>query len=124
MNTIEKLNQLAEWRNAVSEIYADKQVLIESLYSPELKQKIQEIEDEFKPKADSMNNNIATLETSIKADVILIGATAQGDILEAIFTSGRISWDTKGLDEAIKVLPQLEQYKKKGDPYVTIRARR
>jgi phage host-nuclease inhibitor protein Gam len=124
MDTVEKLNQLSEWRSSVNEIYAEKQVLIESLYTPELKQKIHEIEDEFKPKAESMNGNIANLETSIKADVILVGETAQGDSLEAVFTSGRVSWDTKGLDEAIKVLPQLEQYKKKGDPYVTIRARR
>ena len=124
MNTVEKLNQLAEWRSAVNEIYAEKQVLIESLYTPELKQKIQDIENEFKPKAESMNNSITNLETSIKADVIQSGETAQGDQLEAVFASGRKSWDTKGMDEAIKVLPQLEQFKKQGDPYVTIRARK
>ena len=124
MNTSEKLNQLAEWRSAVNEIYAEKQVLIESLYTPELKQKIQDIEDEFKPKAESMNNSITNLETSIKADVILAGETAQGDQLEAVFASGRTSWDTKGLDKAIKVIPTLAQYKKQGEPYVTIRARK
>ena len=124
MNTIEKLNQLAELRAAVSVIDMDKQALIDSIYTPEIRAKVKEIEAEFAPKVEAVNMNITETETAIKLEVIESGATAQGDVLEAVFVNGRTSWDTKGLDEAIKVIPTLAQYRKQGDPYVTIRARR
>lgn len=124
METVEKLNKLAELRASVSVLEAEKLAMIDSVYTPEIREKVREIEAEFAPKTDGLKKNITDTENTIKAEVIETGSTVQGDLLEAVFASGRVSWDTKGLDEAIKVLPQLEQYKKKGDPYVTIRARR
>ena len=124
MNTVEKLNQLAEMRASVNVIDTEKQALIDSVYTPEIREKVREIEAEFKPKVEGLNQNIAETETAIKTDVLAVGETVQADLLEAVICNGRVSWDTKGLDEAIKVLPQLAQYKKLGDPYVTIRARK
>ena len=124
MDTVSNLNFLAILRSEVGVIEAQKKALIDSVYTEEIRQKVNEIEAEFAPKAEGLTKTIAETESAIKAEVIQSGETAQGDTLEAVFTNGRTSWDTKGLDAAIKVLPQLEQFKKQGDPYVTIRARR
>jgi phage host-nuclease inhibitor protein Gam len=124
MNTVEQLNKLAELRASVDVIDDEKQALIDSVYTEEIRQKVKEIEAEFAPKVAGLNKNISDTESAIKAEVIQSGETAQGDTLEAVFTGGRTSWDTKGLDEAIKVIPTLAQYRKIGDPYVTIRARK
>jgi hypothetical protein len=124
METREKLNQLVELRATVDNLNIKKQELIDLILTPEIKQKVNDIEDEFAPEFQALNEKLTGIEETIKWEVVELGVTVQGDLLEAVFCGGRISWDTKGLDEAIKVLPQLAQYKKQGDPYVTIRARK
>lgn len=117
------LDKLVELKAEVTIIEQDKQKLIDSVLTPEIRQQIQDIEAEFKPKVADMNQAISDTEAHIKADILAREETAHNDVLEAVFVGGRVSWDTKGLDAAIKVLPQLAQYKKQGEPYVTIRAR-
>ena len=117
------LDKLVELKAQVDVISIEKQQLIDSVLTPEIRQQIQDIEAEFKPMMDDVNQAIGDTEAHIKADILARGETAHNDVLEAVFVNGRTTWDTKGLNEAIKVLPQLEQYKKTGDPYVTIRAR-
>lgn len=124
MNAVEMLDQLAEVRAQSLLIESDKQRMIDSILTPEIRQQIADIEAEFAPKAQAAAEKSSELESTIKAEVLAGGQTAQGDSLECTFAKGRISWDTKGLDEAIKVLPQLAQYKKQGEPYATIRARK
>jgi hypothetical protein len=124
MNTNKQLDLLAEKRSALWGIDIEKQHLIDSVLTPEIRQQIKDIESEFAPKIEELNNDVVDIENSIKLEVLILGHTEQGNDLEAVYCAGRTSWDTKGLDAAIKVLPQLEQFKKLGDPYVTIRARR
>lgn len=124
MDTAQKLNQLAECKAQIDVLDSEKKKAIDSVLTAEIRQQIADIETEFAPQYNGVQETTARLESEIKADVISNGATIQGSILECTFAKGRISWDTKGLDEAIKVLPQLEQYKKQGEPYATIRMRK
>lgn len=124
METQEKLNQLSELRYVLSGIEVDKQKMIDSILTPEIRQQIKDIEDEFAPEFEKAQEAISKLELNIKADVLENRSTIQGNKLEAVFCKGRVSWDTKGLDEAIKILPQLEQYRNEGLAYVTIRERK
>ena len=117
------LDKLVELKAEIDVISIEKRQLIDSVLTPEIRQQIADIEAEFAPKIADVNIVIGETELHIKADILARGETAHNDVLEAVFTSGRTTWDTKGLNEAIKVLPQLEPYKKTGDPYVTIRAR-
>lgn len=124
MNAVEMLDQLAEARARVLLIESDKQLMIDSVLTPEIRQQIADIEAEFAPQTQAVTEKASELESAIKQAVIEAGVTAQGEFLECTYTKGRVSWDTKGLDEAIKVLPQLAQYKKQGEPYGTIRTRK
>jgi len=117
------LDKLVELKAEIDVINIEKQQLIDSILTPEIRQQIQDIEAEFAPKMADINIVIGDTEVGIKTDILARGETAHNDVLEAVFVGGRVSWDTKGLDAAIKVLPQLAQYKKQGEPYVTIRAR-
>lgn len=117
------LDKLVELKAQIDMLAFNKEKLIDNVLTPEIRQQIQDIEAEFIPMMDDVNQAISDTEAHIKTDILARGETAHNDVLEAVFTNGRTTWDTKGLNEAIKVLPQLEQYKKTGDPYVTIRAR-
>ena len=123
MNTIEKLNQLAELKSAVDALNLKKQALIDSILTDEIKQQLAEIDAEFAPEYEAVSEKTTTLEQEIKADVILAGETVKGDHLMAVFNNGRVSWDTKGLDGVLAVMPELEKFRKEGAPSVAIRAR-
>ena len=123
MNTIEKLNQLAELKSAVDALNIKKQALIESVLTPEIKQQLAEIDAEFAPEYEAVSEKTSALEQEIKTDVVQAGETVKGDHLMAVFNKGRVSWDTKGLDGALALAPWLEKFRKEGDPSVSIRSR-
>lgn len=123
MNTIEKLNQLAELKSAVDALNLKKQALIDSILTEEIKQQLAEIDAEFAPEYQAVSDLSSSIEQEIKAEVIQAGETVKGDQLMAVFNKGRVSWDTKGLDGAIAIMPELAQFRKEGAPSVAIRTR-
>lgn len=123
-DTKEKLDYLVELRTMDSKLNAAEQELIDELLTPEIRKKIADIRAEFTPKRDSLTKRITAITSEIKEEVIGAGETIQGAVLEATFCKGRVTWDSKGLNKAIELIPQLEQYRKHGNPYVTIRARK
>ena len=132
MNTVEKLNQLYEFQAQKSLLDLDKQALIDDLYNrlytPEIRQALDEIKKaeadintEFAVKSEAVDDNIAKLTAEIKDDVIQLGSTGKGDNLMATWNKGRVSWDTKSLDGYAIAHPELTQFRKEGEPSVSIR---
>ena len=117
MNTAELLEQLTEK-------YAQRDLLnIEKKRAipDEVQKVLDDIEAEFSPKAELIGNEIAALESAVKTAVLADGATVKGGALQAVFAKGRVTWDTKSLDGYCKAHPELEEFRKVGDPSVSIR---
>ena len=89
--------------------------------TPEIKAQISEVEAEFEPQEDAIKEKSSELETSVRDEVVELGQSVKGIALQAVFMNGRISWDTKGLDGYIVAHPELEQFRKQGNPSVSIR---
>jgi hypothetical protein len=53
--------------------------------------------------------------------VLKNGATVRGSYLMAVWSKGRVSWDDKGLSNYAQAHPDLLQYRKQGDPSISIR---
>lgn len=106
----------------IATITAEKQTLIDSILTPEIKAKIAEIEAEFEPKLSAIQSHKSELETAIKQVVIAEGATVKGDYHQFVYTKGRVSWDTKALDGYAAAHPEILQFKIVGDPSVSVRA--
>lgn len=119
---VEQLDKLAELKAQVDVLKFKKQELIDSVLTPEIKQQVKDIEDEFAPEFESLNQTLSSVEKKIKEDVVQAGETVKGNFLMAVFSKGRVSWDTKGLNGVLAVYPQLEQFRKQGDPSVSIRS--
>jgi len=115
------LDTLAEYQAQRDLIELNKQLLIDEILTPEIKARIHEIETEFADKINGVNNNIAELETVIKREVIEYGNSVKGVHLHAIYNNGRITWDTKSLDGYVKAHPELLEFRKQGEPSVSIR---
>jgi hypothetical protein len=121
MNTIEKLDQLAEFQAQRDLLDLQKKDLIAAAFPAEVKQRLDEIEIEFAGKAEAVDANIVTLMDEIKAEVIAAGATVKGGVYMAVWNKGRTTWDSKKLDGMASLIPQLNDARKVGEPTVTFR---
>ena len=121
MNTIEKLDQLADFRSQRDSINFQEDEAMKAAYPPELKKTLEDIEVEFAGRMEIVNEKIAALEKEVKAEVLENGATVKGAYLQAVWNKGRVSWDIKALDGYIVAHPELEQLRKQGKPSVAIR---
>jgi hypothetical protein len=117
----QKLDQLADLHRQVETLERDKQKLIDQVLTPEIKARLDEIEAEFTQKAETAQASIEALEGQIKADTLSHGETVRGAAFQAVWTKGRTSWDSKGLAGYADSHPELLQFRKEGEPSVTIR---
>ena len=121
MITKQKLDRLAELKAEQDLLNIKKQELIDSVLTPEIRTKIAEIEEEFEPQFEAVNFTTNELSKTIKAEVVGLGETVKGTVLQCCFVKGRISWDTKGLDGYLVGHPELNRFRKQGDPSASIR---
>ena len=121
MNTIEKLNELAELYAQRDISMMEKQRLIDAIMTDEIKAKIAEVEAEYSGKSETVTEKITALESEVKELVKENGASVKGQFIHAVFTKGRVTWDSKQLDGLMIAVPQLAQARKEGEPSVSLR---
>jgi phage terminase small subunit len=117
----QKLDELADLQCQREVIDLDKQKMIDSVYTPEIRQAIKDIEAEFADRYPAVDEKIAALTAEVKDAVIALGETVNGEHLQAVFVKGRTSWDTGKLDGMMALIPQLAEARKVGSPSVTLR---
>lgn len=122
MNSIvAKLDQLAELQTAIEatrQEYEAKRAEILRTVQAEL----DALTAEFDPLIKSAEERTATLEAEIRQDVAACGVSVKGRQLHAVYYHGRVTWDTKGLDQYALVHPEVIEFRKQGEPSVGIRA--
>jgi len=119
-----KLDQLAEFQAQLDVLNMEKQRLIAEVtpvMPPEVKQKLDDIEAEFRDKSIGAVLAQAALEAVIKAEVKVLGKSVKGTVLHAVWVKGRTSWDTKKLEGLMMVIPQVAEAKTEGEPSVSLR---
>jgi hypothetical protein len=79
------------------------------------------LDSEYKPILESAEENITSLETEIKTDVLLYGESVSGGVYRASFTQGRVSWDNDGMTKYAASHPDVLQFRKQGQPIVSLR---
>jgi len=123
-NVEELLNVLADMESQLDYLKLKKQELIDGVLTPEIKQELADIEEEFTPDFERVRENIKALEDKIKNKVLEQGETAKGEFKMAVYNKGRVSWDTKGIEAYAKAIDErLLKFRNEGDPYVTLRKR-
>ena len=116
-----KLDELAELYAQRDLETIDKQRLIDAVITAEIKAKIAEIEAEFSGKGEAVSEKINALEAEVKELVKQAGKSVKGQFLHAVFTKGRVTLDSKALDGYAKAHPELSEYRKEGEPSVSLR---
>lgn len=118
MEVIELLESAYDARTIVQ---MDKQKLIDAVLTPEVKAQLADIDAEFAEREAAIGKAIADLEASAKAEVVALGETVKGERIQLVYTKGRVLWDTKALDGYAAAHPEIAQFRKEGEPSVSIR---
>jgi len=123
MDIIAKLNELAEARAQADVMRLDYERRRADILSA-VQARLDDLEREVHPKLDLAQLSAAQLEGEIKALVIADGVSVKGTRLHAVYSRGRVTWDSKSLDGYAVAHPELASFRKEGEPSVTIRAAR
>lgn len=116
----EKLDQLADLRAASDALALQKQALIETVLTPEIKQKLADIDAEFTEKGATVNEKAAALEAEVRGAVLDLGASVKGTFLQCVWAKGKTTWDTKSLDGYALAHPEINVLRKVGEPTVRL----
>jgi hypothetical protein len=118
---VEKLNQLSKLCSEWEILNLEKQAAVNEVIPPEIRNLIEQIEKTFQEKIKVVEDNIVCLEKDIKAETVNCGANVKGMFLQAVFNKGIISWNTKGLEQYAESFPEVLDFRKQGNPFVSIR---
>lgn len=119
-NLADKLDQLANFMAQRDVLNIQKNELIDHVLTPEIKARLAEIESEFAGKVEAVEVNIASLENEIRQEALRRGSSIKGAFMRVIWHKGRVSWDTKSLDAYAEMHPEITDFRKQGEPYVSI----
>ena len=115
------LDQLGELRAQREVLETERQAHIDQILTPEIKAQIEEIENEFANRLESINEGIAALEAEVKSNVIRYGSTVNGAYLQAVWNKGRVSWDIKSMEGYAVSHPEILVFRKEGTAFISIR---
>lgn len=116
-----QIEEYSKLSAGIDDIQAQKQALIDSVLTPEIKEQLAEIDAEFDPKIAELNMTLRIMEEQIKEVVITAGQTIKGSMHQFVFSKPRVTWDTKGLDGYAAAHPEIERFRKVGSPSVSVR---
>lgn len=120
MDIANMLDTLADYQHEVAVrrmAYEERRDSIIAQLKPEL----DALDAEFQPAIADAEDRIASMEATIKQATLENAASVKGRFLQAVWSKGRVSWDTKKLDGLLIVLPQLGTCRTEGSPSVSIR---
>lgn len=115
------LDELDDLLCAQDAITLEKQAVLDSIYTPEIKAMMREVEMEFAPRMEAVAKKAQEKDAEVRAAVLAHGASVKGKHRHAVWSKGKVSWDTKTLDGMALVIPQLNEARKEGAPSVAIK---
>ena len=121
MDIYEKIEKYSDLTFGIDAIGQEKQALIDQVLTPEIKDKLAEIDAELDPKVDEISQQKSMLEAEIKQEILQAGRTIKGTFHSFVWSKPRVSWDTKSLDGYAAAHPEIAQFRMEGSPSVSVR---
>lgn len=114
------LERLLAARTTAAEIqeeYDDRRAAILAQVQPLL----DALEAEFAERLRLAGEAVAELQTEARQAVLAHGENVRHRGVLAVYARGRTTWDTKGLDGYAQRHPEVEQFRRVGEPTVSLR---
>jgi hypothetical protein len=115
-----KLEQLTNLRSATDAARLDYEARRAELLK-DIQAELDALDAELKPVLEAAEENVLSLENEIRTDVLLHGESVQGGSIRAVYTKGRTSWDSNGIEKYASAHPEVLKFRKQGEPTVSLR---
>lgn len=117
-NRLDRLSRLDRDIESLEHLYNTS---LRAILSPDQCRALDKLNNERDYQSALLKKERAQLESSIRGQVLETGQSLKGTVLQATYTQGRISWDSKGLHGYSVAHPEILTFKSHGKPFVTIR---
>ena len=131
MNQKQTQRAIAAQLAALLELYAHQDALRiehQTLVSDAIPDRIQivvaDIDLEYKEQYEALWKKTAALEKTIKTAVVAHGATIKTHGIQAVYSKGRMRWDSRGLAGYAVAHPEVGAFHTVGKPSVSLRRTR
>jgi hypothetical protein len=115
-----KFEELVEARSYLDTLRqradADREAILSAVRA-----QLDELEARVKPELEDAERAVEELEAELRAEVVRTGKSARVGNIQAVYYRGRVTWDGKGLQQYAEKHPELERFRKVGQPGVAIR---
>lgn len=119
METDKKLDMLYGLRLQKESRELEKQTLIEALIPEAVRVEIAKIEEKYDD--TELTDKITRIENEIREEALNSGETVKGRHLIAVYSKGRVSWDTDILDKLSERYEDIGLARSEGKPSISIR---
>jgi uncharacterized protein YifE (UPF0438 family) len=102
---------------AAQQEYAFRRLDVMAAVQPQLDQ----IDADMTPRLKQLAERLAAAELAVKQAVLAYGRTYVRGRVKVTYSRGRVTFDSKGLQEYAVTHPEVERFKKVGNPIVSIR---
>ena len=116
----DELDELAESELQLEALEEEKKARREQILTPEMQAQLDAIDEEYSKLAEPWEESISAIRLRIKERTEQYRLTVKGSGFQAIWRSGPIKWDSKGLQEYTKTHPEILQFRKEGKSSVAI----
>ena len=121
MDIYGKIEKFSELGFAIDAVSQEKQALIDQVLTPEIKEKLAEIDAEFDPKAEDILQQKSMLEAEIKQEILEAGRTIKGTYHSFVWSKPSVSRDTKALYGYAAAHPEIQVFRSEGSASVSVR---
>ena len=123
MDIYGKIEKYSDLGFGIDAINQEKQTLIDQVLTPEIKEKLAEIDAEFDPKVEELSQQKSMLEAEIKQEVLDAGRTVKGRFHQFVWSEPRHpGWNNVALDGYAAAHPEILKFRKEpGNPSVSVR---
>jgi hypothetical protein len=119
---LEKLGQLAQAKAELDglrqSVEAQRTEILKAVEAD-----LAEIEARYGGQLEEMTRLVSAIEAEVKAEVLQAKRSVHAEGVQVIYYRPRVTWDSPGLARFAETNPEVEQFRKVGQPSVSLRYR-
>lgn len=115
-----RLEQLAEAKRYAAEIHVEYENRRAAVME-QVRAQLEALDAEFGEMLCEADEEVVRLEGEVKEAVRTVGESVKHEGIHAVYVRGRVTWDSRGLSRYAEIHPELLEFRRVGNPSVSIR---
>lgn len=119
---LEAYTALRQRQDAEAAYYDRLEAAILATIPDEIRLALEEVAEARRVATVTTNEALDSATGRLKEAVVALGQSVKGPAFQAVYSPGRVTWDTKALEGVLLAYPALAALRQSGTPTVSLRA--